>query len=422
MLTTPAALDRASLIEWYRANRRRSVDLFALINDDAFYDRPIPLRHPFAFYEGHLPAFSFLTLNERGLGETPVDVRLEKIFERGIDPSSVDDARRHERTDWPSREAVAAFAAECDRKVIDAFARARIDDPSHPRLVRAQAAYTILEHEMMHHETLLYIVNQLDESKKGRVAQRHEDHALAPNGWRDVEAGLATLGADPDEIRFGWDNEFGRTEIAVERFGVQTYPVTNGDWLAFVAAGGPAPPFWIERDGEWRLRGLFEELPLPRSWPVYVSHRQAQAYAEWSGTRLPSEAEYHRAAFGTPSGIERPLPWGSDAPSRGRGNFDFQRYDPEPVDANPAGASAWGVVDLIGNGWEWTSTPFEPFPGFEPMASYPEYSADFFDGKHYVMKGASPVTAAVLVRRSLRNWFYDDYPYMFAKFRTALDR
>jgi formylglycine-generating enzyme required for sulfatase activity len=136
--------------------------------------------------------------------------------------------------------------------------------------------------------------------------------------------------------------------------------------------------------------------------------------------RLPTEAEYHRAAFGAPSGEERSFPWGEDAPHPAlHGNFDFWRYDPEPVDAHPAGASAWGIADLIGNGWEWTSTLFAPLPGFVPMASYPQYSADFFDGKHYVMKGASPVTAGGLIRRSFRNWFYDDYPYMFAKFRCV---
>jgi formylglycine-generating enzyme required for sulfatase activity len=195
--------------------------------------------------------------------------------------------------------------------------------------------------------------------------------------------------------------------------------VTNGEWLAFLAQGGPKPQFWIERDGRWYLKTVFEEIPLPQSWPVYVTQQQAQAYAAWSGMRLPTEGQFHRAAFSTPAGEERNFPWGDEAPLAKHGNFDFQRYDPEPVDAHPAGTSAWGVCDLIGNGWEWTSTPFAPFDGFEPMASYPLYSADFFDGKHFVMKGASPVTARELVRRSFRNWFYADYPYMYAKFRCV---
>jgi len=390
-----------------------------LVNDEAFYDRPIPLRHPFAFYEGHIPAFSYLTLNLRGLGEASIEPRLEQLFQRGIDPSSVDDARRHERADWPDRAAIAAFAARCDERVMRALESAPIENPSVPRLVRAQAAYTMLEHEAMHQETLMYILHQLPYENKGRVPAEHRDTVVAASQLRRVGAGVATLGAEPDELIFGWDNEFRRRAVDVAEFAIQTYPVTNGDWLAFVEQGGPVPEFWSLRAGERRLRLQFEEIALPKSWPVYVTHRQAEAYAKWKGMRLPTEAEYHRAAFGTPAGEERPFPWGDEAPSSRHGNFGFDRFDPEPVTAHPTGTSAWGVADLVGNGWEWTSTIFEPFPGFEPMASYPQYSADFFDGRHYVMKGASPVTPRELIRRSLRNWFYDDYPYMYAKFRCV---
>jgi len=265
----------------------------------------------------------------------------------------------------------------------------------------------------------MYILHQLAYPRKRRLAFEHEDHALAATEMRSIPAGTATLGADPDEIPFAWDNERGRTQVDVGAFDIAAYPVTNGDWQRFVADGGPVPHFWHERDGQWRLRLQFEEIPLPRSWPVYVTHRQAEAYARWARMRLPTEPEYHRAAFGTAAGAERPFPWGGDQPSSRHGNFDFNRFDPEPVDAHPDGSSAWGVADLVGNGWEWTATPFAPLLGFEPMASYPQYSADFFDGKHFVLKGASPVTPRELIRRSLRNWFYDDYPYMYAKFRCV---
>jgi formylglycine-generating enzyme required for sulfatase activity len=164
---------------------------------------------------------------------------------------------------------------------------------------------------------------------------------------------------------------------------------------------------------------MFDLIPLPTAWPVYVSYAEAEAYATWRGRRVPTEAEYHRAAFGTPSGDERSFPWGEEPPDASRGNFDFVSWEPVPAGSRPAGASAWGVHDLIGNGWEWTSTIFAPFAGFSAMASYPEYSADFFDGQHYVMKGASPATAKELVRRSFRNWFRPNYPYVYAKFRTA---
>lgn len=417
-METVSGLDRAFLTQWYRRNRRRSAELFALVAESAFYSRPIARRHPFVFYEGHLPAFSFLTLNERALAEPPLDAGFERLFERGIDPGSTQDAARLTRDDWPSRDAVGAFAAACDRRVEAALEQAQLEDAGVARLVRGQAVYAILEHEQMHHETLVYILHQLDESQKGRVTQEQRDGSPPKAEIRAVPAGIATLGAARDEIEFGWDNEFGREEIDVAAFGIDRYPVTNGDWLRFVADGGPVPQFWIACDGGWRLRGVFEELPLPLAWPVYVTQRQARDYAAWAGRRLPTEPEYHRAAYGSPAG-ERPQPWGGDPPAPAHGNFDFTRYDPEPVDAHPAGSSAWGVEDLIGNGWEWTATPFGPLAGFEPMASYPQYSADFFDGKHYVMKGASPVTPRELIRRSFRNWFYDDYPYAYAKFRCA---
>ena len=315
--------ERVKLLDWYGRNRARSAALFELIHDDAFYERPIPLRHPFAFYEGHIPAFSFLTVNVRALGEPSIDTALEGTFERGIDPATVTDARRFDRSDWPSRETVAGFAAQCDARVRGAFEHARIENDAVPRLVRGQAAYTALEHEAMHDETLLYIVHQLDYAHKRAVAQPHADHASPKNELRSVAAGTATLGADRDEIVFGWDNEFERTEIHVPAFGISSYPVTNGQWLDFIAAGGPKPSFWIERDGHWYLRAQFEALPLPLSWPVYVTHDQAEAYARWAGMRLPSEAEFHRAAFGTPSGTERPFPWGAASPSAVHGNLRF---------------------------------------------------------------------------------------------------
>ena len=101
------------------------------------------------------------------------------------------------------------------------------------------------------------------------------------------------------------------------------------------------------------------------------------------------------------------------------GNFNFSSWSPDPVGATPGRASAFGIYDLVGNGWEWTSTPFAPFDGFEPFPFYPGYSADFFDGKHFVMKGASPRTAASLVRKSFRNWFQPHYPNVYATFRCV---
>ncbi len=412
-------LDRPGLATWYRANRRRSARLFAAIDPAVFYDAPIPLRHPFVFYAGHFPAFSFITLLRNALGEASIDRRLEDLFNRGIDPDSLEAARNHQRADWPARDAVAAFAAACDQRVLAAYEHARLDHPANPQLDRAQAAFTILEHEEMHHETLLYIVHRLPPAAKHFAAGAHRDVAARKREPVAIPAGTATLGVARDAVPFAWDNEFGEHTVEVPAFGCDIDNVTNGEYLAFVQAGGPPPPFWLADGAGWNLRTLDDVIPLPLSWPVYCTNAQAAAYTRWCGARLLTEPEYHRAAYGTPGGDERRQPWGGAAADPAYGNFDFKRFDPEPVGSYPDGASAWGINDLIGNGWEWTSTAFAPFAGFAPMASYPPYSADFFDGEHYVIKGASPVTSRNLVRRSFRNWYRRDYPYMYATFRCA---
>ena len=417
-LTLP--LDRAALIDRYRAGRARSAALFASIAPTAYYEAPIPLRHPFVFYDGHLPGFAYLVLHERALGGAQLDPALERLFERGIDPSTLAHADRHRRSDWPERSVVRRFGAACDAALIDDIAHAPLDDPSNPLLVGAEALFNILEHQEMHHETLTYIIHRLPLDAKQGPASDAYDAAPRKRGTIAVCAGIATLG-QPRGAGFGWDNEFDEHTVGVAAFGIDPYNVTNGDYLAFVRAGGAVPSAWFERDGAWMLHGVYCDISLPLHWPVYVSHDAAEAYCTWSGARLPTEAEFHRAAYGTPAGDERRFPWGDAAPGPQHGNFDFRRFDPEPVGVSPAGASAWGVEDLVGNGWEWTSTQFAPFPGFAPMASYPQYSVDFFDGRHYVMKGASPVTAANMIRRSLRNWFYADYPYMYATFRRVFD-
>ena len=356
---------RDDLLTWYRANRARSRELFDLVVPDAYFDRPIPLRNPIVFYEGHLPAFSVNTLIKRTLKREGIDERLETLFARGIDPE--DEASVKNPTDlWPSREEVHAYGRAADALIEEALVEAD------------QAAFTILEHEQMHQETLLYMLHEMPHAKKVR-GTRDEGRVtalpLATRESRQIPAGSTTLGT-PDGT-FGWDNEFGAHVVDVPAFSIDAYAVTNGDWLEFMqATGASAPHFWARGEREWFWRGMFDMHPLPLDAPVWVTHDQASAYARWKGARLPTEAEWHRA-------------------------HDL------------------GVADLTGQGWEWTSTLFAPYPGFRPMDAYPEYSVDFFDGAHYVMKGASPATARELIRPGFRNWFRPAYPYVYATFRCV---
>ena len=434
---------RADLLDRYRRNRARSRELFALLADEAYYSRPIALRHPIVFYEGHLPGFSFNTLVKKGLGGPSIDTGLERLFARGIDPPEAATARPEPSDsglEWPSREAVRTFAEEADRRVIEALEHADIEQPGHPLLDRSEAVFAILEHEEMHQETLRYMWHRLPFAQKTAPAGYfpRTGGTPAPAEWIHIPAGRATLGVDRTAIPFGWDNECPAWSVDVPGFRIERHDVTNGRFLEFVEAGGYDdsrwwaaddwqwrqaeglwhPLFW-ERIGEvWHWRGMFGLIPLPASWPVYVSLAEASAYARWRDARLPTESEFQRAAYGSPAG-ERTHPWGEDAPAPRRGVFDFASWDPEPAGSHPAGASAWGVEDLVGNGWEWTSSTFAPFPGFRPTASYPEYSADFFDGEHFVLKGASPATARELLRPTFRNWFRRRYPYVYATFRCV---
>ena len=413
------AIDRTAAAEWYAKNRARTRALFDMIAESAYYSRPIALRNPIVFYEGHLPAFSTIAFINRGLGRPGVDRQFEELFARGIDPESEQDAvpRSGAATAWPSREEVLGFAQRTDTFVRDAIANARLDTDR-----AIEGLFTALEHEAMHQETLLYMWHRLPHEQKTRPMYLPYEvkGSTPPRDVVRIPAGPATLGARRGAVTFAWDNEFEAHTVDVDAFEVDVHSVSNADYLPFVEAGLAEPPsFWVKDGDHWCWRGMFETIPLPLAWPVYVSYDAAAAFAEWKGRRVMTEAEYHRAAFTTASGEERLYPWGSAPPDRSRGQFDFASWSPVPAGARPAGASAWGVHDLVGNGWEWTSTVFGPFEGFAPMASYPEYSADFFDGQHYVMKGASPGTAKELIRRSFRNWFRPNYPYVYAKFRTA---
>ena len=421
---------------WERTDR-----IFSTLRPTAFLTRPIALRHPFLFYVGHLPAFAWNHVCAGLHGRPAFNPEFDEVFSRGIDPDVDDPEHCHDHpavpAQWPDLEAVLAYRDAVRAAVLETSA----DASAHDQWVLGM----VLEHELMHQETLLYMVQQLAAEHKARPAwlPAYVTRGGRRGGAVSIPAGRATLGAAGAALPFGWDNEFPRTTVEVPAFTIDATPVTNGEFLEFVAHGGYDRPEWWQPDdwrwktgagvahpacwrragSGWEQQTAFDLLPLAEvlDWPVSVSLAEARAYARWKGRRLPTEAEFHRAAHGAPDGRERALPWGDTDGADGHGNFGFRHWAPTPVGAHPDGASAWGVHELVGNGWEWTDTPFDGFPGFRAYERYPGYSADFFDGKHYVLKGASWATAGDLVRRSFRNWFQAHYPYVFTKFRTVAE-
>jgi gamma-glutamyl hercynylcysteine S-oxide synthase len=207
---TPAAvgLDRGAAAEWYRRNRARTQQIFDVIEPSAYYSRPIALRNPIVFYEGHLPAFSLLAFVRRGLGRDGVDARLEALFERGIDPDSVDAAvpRSGAATQWPSRDEVLAFGAAVDARVLEALA-GPVDAPRGSTRARARGDAP--------GDAALHVAPPAVRQKRRPAGYAPRGEGRRPRPRSRIPEGAATLGARRDEVPFGWDNEFEAHEVAV---------------------------------------------------------------------------------------------------------------------------------------------------------------------------------------------------------------
>jgi iron(II)-dependent oxidoreductase len=419
--------------------RAATDQLFQTLRDEAFYERPIAERHRVIFYLGHVETFDWNLLGIRAFGLRRFHSSFDQLFAFGIDP--VDGALPADQPhDWPSRAEIAAYKQQLRAELDSAIDRA-LEHPreGHPQLLTMLD--TAIEHRLMHAETLAYMFHRLPLDKKKPVrTEGRWDSPRIRHRLVEIPEGPATLGLPADDSRFGWDNERCALTVNVPAFSIENHNVTNRQFMHFVQNGGyrhrslwkgedwkwreqngiEHPAFWLRHGNIWHYRGMFTEHPLPMDLPVYVSHAEACAYARWLDRKLPSEEQFHRAAYGVPnSDQQRSYPWGEQPPTSQNGNFDFEHFRPAPCGAYPAGVSAFGIHDLVGNGWEWTRTVFAPLPGFAPMPFYPGYSANFFDGKHYVMKGGSPRTAACMLRRSFRNWFQPHYPYAYATFRCV---
>jgi gamma-glutamyl hercynylcysteine S-oxide synthase len=432
--------NRQELSERIMDARRMSDSLFELVRPDSLYERPIRERHRIIFYLGHLEAFDWNLLHESVFGLKAFHPEFDRLFAFGIDPVG-GGLPSDQPSNWPSRQQVRDYVARIrsalDEKIEDGLGDGRSCSAEFSLGTLLNVA---IEHRLMHVETLAYMLHQLPLDRKiARLDPETPKTSPSIPSMVPIPAGETTLGSSRGAELFGWDNEFEAHPVTVPSFEIDRYMVNNGQYLDFISAGGYDtrefwsnedwnwktehsifhPAFWKPSGDRWLLRTMFDEIPLPLDWPVYVSYAEATAYARWAGKSLPTEAEWHRAAYGTREGLENAYPWGGDAPQSSFGNFDLQRWNPAPVNAFAANQSAFGVNGMLGNGWEWTSAVFAPFPGFQPFPFYKGYSADFFDGRHFVMKGGSARTAACLLRRTFRNWFQAHYQYVYTGFRCV---
>jgi ergothioneine biosynthesis protein EgtB len=404
------------------------------------YDRPIPERHRIVFYVGHLEAFDWNLLHENVFGLRSFHPEFDRLFAFGIDPVG-GGLPADQPSDWPLLERVREYVRNIRTSLDDKLAAATAGEGYQRDGFSLNTLLNVaIEHRLMHVETLAYMLHQLPLDRK--IPQTASPPVLTSSlkpSMVYVPAGVTQLGLSRQSGVFGWDNEFEAWPAEIPAFEIDRCMVSNGQFLHFLEDHGyerrewwsdadwewknsskiSAPVFWQRKEGAWFYRTMFDEISLPLDWPVYVSHAEASAYARWAGKALPTEQQWQRAAYGSPEGDERFYPWGNEAPASRHGNFDFQSWDPVPVHAHSRGQSAFGVEGMLGNGWEWTSTKFGPFPGFEPFPFYRGYSADFFDGKHFVIKGGSARTAICMLRPTFRNWFQSHYQYVYAGFRCV---
>jgi iron(II)-dependent oxidoreductase len=363
-----------------------------------------------------------------------------------IDP--IYDAFEHPRAKRPTLPLLPptearAYAADVRGRVLDLLERNPLRGSA---LVEAGFAFgMIAQHEQQHDETML-ITHQL---RLGPAALTAEPPAPAPADAPLlpsevlVPGGEFTMGTSTEP--WALDNERPAHRVDIPPFHLDTTPVTCGDYLRFIEDAGyadarwwhpkgwtmlgehglQAPLFWTREGGErgrWLRRRFGVTEPVPLDEPVlHVSWYEADAYARWAGRRLPSEAEWEKAARYDPAtGRSRRYPWGDADPAREHANLGQIHLRPAPAGSYPQGASPLGVRQLMGEVWEWTASDFLPYPGFRAFP-YREYSEVFFGDSYKVLRGGSFAVDPVVCRGTFRNWDLPARRQIFAGFRTARD-
>ena len=420
-----------------RESRERTRKLLAPVSDEDLAKQHDTIMSPLIWDYGHIGNYEELWL-------------LEKAFGRGLskrDLYDMYDASLHPREERPSlnlldRNDANLYLEAIREGVLEALQDADFegDDP----LLRDGFVYNmILQHEAQHNETMLQTL-QLMEGDGYRPEPEVELPAGIPTGNPSSEmvhipGGSFVMGTD-DRAK-ALDNERYAHEVHVPDFWIDATPVMNREYLEFVEDGGyesaelwdsrgwkwiqtesiSAPKHWYQREPHswWTVCFGFDE-PLRMDAPVvHVSWYEADAYARWSGKRLPTEAEWEKAASWDPATeTKRLFPWGSEAPDGARANLDQLAFRAAEVGAYPDGASAYGVLGMIGDVWEWTASDFHAYPGFESFP-YREYSEVFFGPDFKVLRGGSWATRPVAISNTFRNWDYPIRRQLFVGLRCA---
>ena len=441
--TSPDALSEHDLKQYVadelERGRDRSLGLTTGVLDETeLLAQHSRLMSPLVWDLAHVGNYEELWLLREAAGIEAMRPELDDIY----------DAFEHPRATRPTlpllKPAEAGdYIGLVRRKVLDALDRIRLD-PSRALLDRGFVFGMVLQHEHQHDETML-ATHQL---RRGDPVFPATDALPAPGALITsaevlVPGGPFTMGTSTDS--WALDNERPAHQVDVAPYLIDTVPVSNAAYRAFVEAGGydderlwtaagwrwrcesgkRSPAFWFREggpSGTWLRRRFARVEPLPDDEPVqHVCWFEADAYARWAGRRLPTEAEWEKAASWDPAtGATTRFPWGDEAPTDERANLGQTRYRPTAAGSYPAGASPCGALQMVGDVWEWTSSEFTGYPGFRSFP-YREYSEVFFDDGYKVLRGGCWATDPLACRTTFRNWDHPIRRQIFSGFRTARD-
>jgi iron(II)-dependent oxidoreductase len=436
------ALTREQVKDLLEEARARTRLLIAPLSDEDLRLQHDPLMSPIVWDLGHIAHFEEVWLVSNVQAERHDSEGLEGMYNPFENPRAIRDS-----LPLPDKAAALEYLDAVRGRVDGFLADLDLDQQEHVLLRDSFVFNMVLQHEYQHNETIL----QTLQLKRGEAYAPIERRAvpLAPVGSSapgdsmvQFRGGEVTIGTDDRSAAY--DNERPRHTRILPSFWIDANPVSNGDFLRFMADGGyerrelwseegwawvsespeiRAPKYWFRhQDGRWWTRVMDVTRPVDSTRPVcHVCYYEADAFARWAGKRLPTEFEWEVAAGWDPAlGRAQAYPWGDDPPSPARANVDVLTFDTAPIGSYPANVSPLGCYGMMGDVWEWTSSFFEGYPGYETFP-YPEYSEVFFGTEYRVLRGGSWATRSGAIRNTFRNWDYPIRRQIFSGFRCARD-
>jgi ergothioneine biosynthesis protein EgtB len=418
--------------------RARTLRLFEAVPDDFLAVRVHDFYSPVGWHFGHIGRTETFWACEEALGQPCLNDALSFLF------ANLPENPKDNRTHLPTREEIQDYLAETRRLALVALDQADLarDDPL---LADGYAWEFALQHECQHQETITELLQLIQKCRFGGAAERPAPYSTKSLWGNPPETPMISLPGGTfcmgSNDHHGYDNEKEAHAVTVAPFSLDQTPVTNAQWMAFLCAGGyERPELWTEDGFAWRVR---EDVIHPEYWhrapevgflsigpngprkmhpeePVCgISWYEADAYARSAGKRLPTEAEWEYAAAWDPApGRARRYPWGDRPPNPDDASFGLAAWAPDPVGSHPCGRSGHGVLDMAGSVWEWTASPFLPYPGFVAFP-YDGYSKEHMDGLHFVCRGGSWATSGPILRCAFRNWYVPTYRQGFLGLRCA---